>query len=158
FLLASARRGGPMTRVALIAILPDLEGYTLAAAQDFTANEADSRVVNVLVKNGPPVLPDQQRLPRIYLQQVETADCKVGPYGLKQYAFRAESGYHDQDLFVGVVDGGPIVLLCTKLSPDVVSPSCMRDFPLDASLSVSYRFRRAHLSQWRMIDAGLRTM
>jgi hypothetical protein len=157
-LLASARRGGAMPQVAMIAILPDFQGYTLGAAQDFTGNAPDSRVVNLLLKSGQTVLPDGQRLERIYLAQVENSDGQPGPYGLKQYAFRANSGYHEQDLFVGASDTGPIVLLCTKLSPDTVSPSCMRDFPLDRTLSVSYRFRRAHLADWQTIDTDVRTL
>jgi len=154
--LASARRGGTMTKLALIAMLPELEGYTLGAAQDFTANAPDSRVVNLTLQSIQRVLPEQDRLDRIYLPQVESSEGKPGPYGLRQYAFRADSGYHDQDLFVGATETGPMVLLCTKLAPDVRSPSCLRDFPLSDALSLSYRFSRAHLGQWRAIDSGVR--
>ncbi len=88
----------------------------------------------------------------------QVADPKgmPGPYGLRQYAFRADSGYHDQDLFVGSSDAGPAVLLCTKLAPDVASPGCLRDMPLAGGLSLSYRFKRGHLREWRSIDAGVR--
>src|SRR5256885_8991058 len=40
-LLASARRGGALNELALIAILPDFQGYTLGAARDVTANAPD---------------------------------------------------------------------------------------------------------------------
>ena len=154
--MASQRRDGVTNDLALIATLPDLKGYTLDAAPDLTANGPDSRVIDIMLKNGRPVLPEQDRLDRIYMGQVIDPKGKPGPYGLRQYAFRADSGYHDQDLFVGSSDTGPAVLLCTKLAPDVVSPGCLRDMPLGGGLSLSYRFKRGHLREWRVIDAGVR--
>jgi hypothetical protein len=155
-LMASARRGGPMTQVALIVILPDLQGYTLGAAPDLTSNAPDSKVIHIVLKSGTSLLPEQERLERIYMTQVEDSKGKLGPYGLRQYAFRSDSGYHDQDLFVGMTDGGPAVLLCAKIAPEVVSPSCMRDLPFGDNVTLSYRFKRAHLSEWRKIDSGIR--
>jgi len=155
-LMAGARRGGPMEEIALIAMLPDMQGYTLGAAPDLTSNAPDSRAVHIVIKSGKSLLPEQERFERIYVTQVEDAKGKPGPYGLRQYAFRADSGYHDQDLFLGATDAGPIVLLCAKIAPEAVSPSCMRDLPIGDALSLSYRFKRAHLSEWRKIDAGIR--
>jgi len=157
-LAASARRGGAVKDLALIAMLPDLEGYTLGAAQEFTANAPESRVVHLMLKSGQAVLPEQERIDRIYMMQVANPKGEQGPYGLRQYAFRADSGYHAQDLFVGATDAGPMVLLCTKLTPDVLSPSCLRDLPLGNDLSLSYRFKRAQLAQWRAIDTGMRAL
>lgn len=156
--LARARRGGAMDELALIAMLPDLKGYTLAKAQEFTANAADSGVVNILLKTGQPPLPEAERIDRIYLAQVENPKGQAGPYGLRQYRFRAESGYHDQDLFVGTTDAGPMVLLCAKLAPDIAAPSCLRDMPLADGPSLSYRFKRAQLAQWRTLDSGIRAL
>jgi len=155
-LTAGARRGGPMEQIALIAMLPDLQGYTLGAAPDLTSNAPDSRVIHIVLKSGTPLLPEKERVERIYMSQVEDSNGKLGPFGLRQYAFRNESGYHDQDLFIGMTDSGPAVLLCAKIAPEVVSPSCMRDLPFGEDLSLSYRFKRAHLSDWRKIDAGIR--
>ncbi|HEY4264987.1 MAG TPA: hypothetical protein VGM72_06690 [Micropepsaceae bacterium] len=154
--MASARRGGVLNELALIATLPDLQGYTLDAAPDLTANSPDSRVVNIMLESGKRVLPEQERLDRIYFVQMDDAKGKPGPYDLRQYAFRADSGYHDQDLFVGATDAGPAVFLCTKLAADVVSPSCMRDLPFGDGLSLSYRFKRGHLGEWRRIDKNMR--
>jgi len=157
-LLASARRGGVVNELALIALLPDFQGYTLGAAQDLTANAPDSRVINLMLKSDQTLLPEAERLERIYMAQVESPKGQVGPYGLRQYAFRADSGYHDQDLFVGTGSQGPMVLLCTKLAPDIPSPSCLRDMPFGTGLALSYRFKRAHLSQWRAIDSRIQAL
>jgi hypothetical protein len=155
-LLASARRGGAVNELALIAMLPDLQGYTLGAAPDLTANAPDSHAVHVMLKSGQRLLPEKERIDRIYMAQVENAQGRPGPYGLRQYAFRADSGYHDQDLFVAATNEGPILFLCTKLAPDVASPNCLRDLPLADGVSLSYRFKRAHLGEWRKIDPGVR--
>ncbi len=157
-LLASARRGGALNELALIAMLPDFQGYTLGAAQALTDNAPDSRIINLMLKGDQALLPEQDRLERVYMTQVENPKGQLGPYGLRQYAFRADSGYHDQDLFVGPGPQGVMVLLCTKLASDIPSPGCLRDMPLGAGLALSYRFKRAHLAQWRNIDARIRML
>ncbi|HEX3484669.1 MAG TPA: hypothetical protein VHT51_06385 [Micropepsaceae bacterium] len=154
--MASARRGGAQNELALIATLPDLKGYTLDAAPDLTANSPQSRIVDILLKPGQTVLSEKERMDRIYGAQVEDPNGKPGPYGLQQYMFRADSGYHDQDLFVGVTEAGPAVFLCSKPAPDVTSPSCLRDLPFAGNLTLSYRFKRGHLAEWRKIDSGIR--
>ena len=157
-LLASARSGGAMNELALIAMLPDFQGYTLGAAQDLSTNAPDSRIINLMLKADQALLPEQERLERVYMTQVENPKGQVGPYGLRQYLFRADSGYHDQDLFVGAGPAGIMVLLCTKLASDIPSPGCLRDMPLGTGLALSYRFKRAHLSQWRIIDTRIRAL
>jgi hypothetical protein len=157
-LLVSARRGGAMNELALIAMLPDFQGYTLGAAQDLTANAPDSRVISIMLKGDQALLPEQERLERVYMTQVENPNGQPGPYGLRQYAFRADSGYHDQDLFVGSGPQGLMVLLCTKLASDIPSSNCLRDMPLDGGIALSYRFKRAHLSQWRTIDTRIHAL
>jgi len=157
-LLASARRGGAMKELALITLLPDFQGYTLGAAQDLTTNAPDSGVINLMLKGDQALLSEQERLERVYMTQVEDPKGQLGPYGLRQYLFRADSGYHDQDLFVGNAPRGLMVLLCTKLAVDIPSPSCLRDMPLGNGLALSYRFKRAHLSQWRIIDTRIRAL
>src|SRR5947207_10897168 len=82
-LLASARRGGPTNELALIAMLPDLQGYTLGAAQDLTTNAPDSRVINLMLKIIQALLPEQERLERVYMTQVESPKGQFGPYGLR---------------------------------------------------------------------------
>jgi hypothetical protein len=73
--------------------------------------------------------------------------------------FRADSGYHDQDLFAGTLDTGALVLLlCNKPGPDTPSPNCMRDTAFGDGLALSYRFKRTQLAQWREIDAGVRAL
>jgi hypothetical protein len=155
---ASARLGGDLPAVDMIAMLPNFEGYTLGTARDFTGNEPDSGVVYFSLANTHTALPEQERIDRIYMHQVEDASGAPGPYALRQYAFRADSGYRTEDLFVGAGDAGPVVLICNKLTRDTISPNCLRDLPLANGLTLSYRFKRGHLADWKKIDTGLRAL
>jgi hypothetical protein len=78
-----------------------------------------------------------------------------GPYDLTQYSFRDDSGYRNEDLFVGQTASGPVVLRCVRLSAEVPSPSCLRDLPIAHAVSLSYRFKREHLARWREISDGV---
>ena len=156
--LASARQGGASTKIVLAALLPDFDGYDLGSADAFADNGPESRVVGITLHATAVPPPEQQRIERIYSAQLADKDGKPGPYGFREYAFRADSGYHDQDLFVAQTDAGPAIFLCTKIGPDVVSPSCMRDVAFTPGLGLSYRFRRAYLKDWRDIDAKARAL
>lgn len=152
--LASSRRGGPVTEVNLAAMLPRLDGYSMASAKDFAGHAPDSPVVNLKIRGGQPPLPEAERLNRIYRFQVEESQGQSD--GLTRYAFRQDSGYRGQELFTGVIDGQPIVILCDRPAADTPAPNCLRDFPYGNGLGLSYRFKRAHLTQWRDIDSLVR--
>ncbi len=76
---------------------------------------------------------------------VTKAQGQPGPFGLTQYTFREDSGYRREDLFVGTIGKDPVVLRCVRFSPEVPSPSCLRDMPIAHAVALSYRFKRAHL-------------
>jgi len=156
--LASARNGGPMQEVPLAAVLPNLDGYSLGIADEFDGNAPESRIVFLSLKSNRPLLPEKERLDRIYLNQVEDRYGEAGPDELRHYTFRADSGYHNDELFFGQAESGPMTLICNKPSPSVPSPNCLRDLLLKNGLSLSYRFKRVHLSQWREIDKRVRAL
>ena len=169
-MLSSARRGGTQKEVAMAALVPGFDGYTLANAQQFTANAVDSRVVNFTLKGEILPVPEPDRLMRVYLQPQDASNDPSqagtpnlprgtpGPYGLRQYPLKPDSGYRDMDLFVGQTDSGPLILLCDKPAADTPSPNCLRDTQLNDKLGLSYRFKRAHLADWKSIDSGLRAL
>ncbi len=152
---ASARKGGVRPEITLELLLPDLAGYTLDEAEAFASNAKDSRGLNILIRADRTTLPEQERFDRIYKPLFIDANGKPGPYGLTQYNFKPESGYHNEDLFVGQTENGPVMLRCTIVSPVAPSPSCLREMPLVAGLSFSYRYKRVHLDRWRETDSDL---
>ena len=156
--LASTREGGDTGRIAIAALLPDFVGHTSANAEAFVEMGPAARSVSIDLRGAPVPAPEAARMDRVYLVQTVDRAGTPGPYGLRQYAFRADSGYHNQDLLVGATDSGTVILLCTKPAPEVAAPSCMRDTALAPDLALSYRFRRAQLANWRTIEAGARAL
>jgi hypothetical protein len=151
----SARQGGSRKSVELFAMLPDMGGWSNWDAQSFTNNLADSPIVYLVVHDDVLNLSEADRLQRIYFAYVVDPKGSPGPFGLTQYVFRNDSGYRSEDLFVGNTQAGPVVLRCVRFSAEVPSPSCLREQPLGRGVSLSYRFKRAHLGEWQEIGAGV---
>lgn len=155
---ASTRNGGTQQQATLAAFLPDLGGFTLGVVTEFEANAPDSPVIFLTLKSDRIPLPEQERFARIYLPQVQDQYGQEGPFGLRVYEFRSESGYHNQDLFYAGAETGPAALICDKPLVNTPSPNCLRDYPLGNGLAITYRFKRARLAAWREIDKNIRTL
>lgn len=154
-----ARRGGPRDSVALYAVLPNLEPYSLRTDQAFFTNEADNPVVYFQIALNRQPMTEAERVSLLYFDSLESGEGEEMPFGLTFYRFRSNSPYADQDLFLRVDDNGDVVaLLCSRLSELVPSPNCRRDLEIPGNLTMSYRFKRAHLEDWEMIDTGLQQL
>jgi hypothetical protein len=146
------RRGGARATVALFAKLPQMSGYTRRDAALFMSNATDSPIVYILIREDKFRLSAAERLDQIYMPYIASRQGTPGPFGLTQYAFRDDSGYRRNDLFVGETPDGPLMLLCVRFSKDVTSPNCLAiDRPLAHDVSISYRFKRSRLAHWRTI-------
>ena len=154
-MFARARQGGTLKEVQLFTALPDFNGYSDWHASSFSGNAADSPVIFILLREEQFKISEAERLQRIYMTYVVDPAGKPGPFGLTQYVFRDDSGYHGEDLFVGQDKGKPVVLRCVRFSQEVPSPSCLRDERLTSGVSLSYRFKRANLGHWPEIARGI---
>ncbi len=150
----AAQRGGEQADVALFALLPDFRGFSQEDAQRFSSNAPDLGAIFLLIRGDRLNLTESERLKRIYLGYVTSQMGMPGPYGLTQYDFRDDSGYRGEDLFVGQTARGPALFRCTRFSADFPNPSCLRETPLTQGVALSYRFKRAHLAQWREISTS----
>jgi hypothetical protein len=153
--LASARQSGPRKEIALFTIFPDFKGYSDWNAAAFTGNAADSPVIFLLLREEQFKISEAERLQRIYLGYVTDPAGKPGPFGLTEYTFRDDSGYHAEDLFVGQDNGQPVILRCVRFSAEVPSPSCLRDERFGHDVALTYRFKRANLGRWQDIVHGV---
>ncbi|HWE06385.1 MAG TPA: hypothetical protein VG274_06735 [Rhizomicrobium sp.] len=153
-LYPGARKGGARREVALYAALPDFRGYSDADGPVFSGNNAGSPIVYMLIREEAFNLPEATRLQRIYLNDVIDVRGRKAPFGLVQYEFRNDSGYRGEDLFVGQIGRGVVVMHCVRLSQNVPSPSCLRDTMLARGVALSYRFKRSQLASWRDIANG----
>jgi hypothetical protein len=155
---ASSRRGGALKDVSMFALLPELAGWSTSEAPTFASNSADSPVVYLLIRDERLNLTEGDRLSRIYLAYVTDGKGKTGPFGLTQYVFRDDTGYRNEDLFVGQTQAGPQLLRCVRFSPRAPNPSCLRDVPIAHNVALSYRFKRTYLAQWREISQAISTL
>lgn len=151
----SERSGGPRREVALYAELPDFHGFTDSTAADFVGNSPQSRVVHILITREAFDVGESARLKRIYLNEVADPRGRPGSAGLTGYAFRSDSGYRGEDLFVGREGGADVVMRCTQPSAEVPSPNCIREVQYAPGILLSYRFKRSQLRDWHRIAGGV---
>jgi hypothetical protein len=157
-LYANTRRGGERNVVELYAEYPEFQGYSDQQAQAFAGNAAESPVVYILVRQDRFNIGEAERLKRIYLSYVTRTAAASAPFGLSEYEFRNDSGYRNEDLFVGNTTAGLVVMRCVRFSRDVTNPSCLRDEQLANGVALSYRFKRSHLADWREIAKGVENL
>lgn len=149
---ADARRGGDQKALSLVALLPDLTGYSQAEGKLFDTNAPDSPVINILLHGGAALVP-ADRMARVYRHFLADGTGVAGSFALTRYVFRADSGYARTELFAGQSGGALVLLLCEKPMPDLASPNCIAtDRPFAPGVNLSYRFKRAYLSRWATIS------
>jgi hypothetical protein len=151
----SDRQGGERKEIKLAALLPDMQGYSGWEDSSFKSNAPDSGVVEMLIHDDPVKLSEAEWLHRIYMPYVEDPNGVGGQFGLTQYEFRTDSGYHNEDLFIGQTEHGPMVFQCVRFSQQVTNPSCHRELPVAHGVALSYRFKRTYLARWREIADGV---
>jgi hypothetical protein len=150
------RSGSEQDLLTLSALLPDLRGYSPADASLFQGNAPDSPVVHLLFKGDENDLDAAGRLARIYRPYIDDPAGRPADWGLRAYAFRADSGYGREDLFAGTVGGHLVLFLCERADAELASPNCLASGrPVAKNLAFSYRFKRAHLAAWQAIASGM---
>lgn len=152
---SAERQSGQYHRITLAALMPQFHGFSRAEARQFANDSARSRVVHLRIWADDLALSEAAQLRRVLLTFVTSPQGQAGPFGLTRYSFRSDNGYRGQDLFVGVYDGQTVVLRCWRMAATDHAPDCMRDLRLGHNVVLSYRFKRAYLSQWREIAQGV---
>jgi hypothetical protein len=151
----AAREGGPQDTLTLSALLPDMRGYSAADAPLFQGNAPDSPLVRLYFKDDETEMSAAERLQRIYGPYLAAGRDRDGGFGLRQYAFRPDSGYGNSDLFAGTEGGRLLLFICERADPQLASPNCLVTGQTVASnVSFSWRFKRAYLARWQEAAAG----
>jgi len=147
---ASTRQGGAFERLDLHALLPELDPFTPSTRVEFDRSDPLSPVLHMRIEQTTSVLAAQRRLELIYLPAATDPEGEPGPYGLRHYVFGDDTGLRGQDMYVGDGPAGaPAILVCTRTAPLVW---CRRDILLSETVVLRYRYKRAHLEQWKQID------
>lgn len=162
---SKTRRGGAQDTVELFAILPDFEGFTIAHQDDFEGNSENSPVVHITLQDlHAPArrfqdqtlnqrMTEREKFERIFLPLAVDPKGDSARYGFTRYRLTKTWGGADEDLFVHEAsDGGIVLFRCLQNVPSMPSPWCRRDVMLTDRLTLSYRFKRSRLSEWREID------
>lgn len=154
-----ARRGGSRANVALYAKLPDLTPYTIADENLFESNEPDSPIVHFQLESQRSPFNEAERIERIYMPSVVDREGERALYGLTHFRFVEGSGNQDQDLFLGTDElGRTAAIICDRNLQDILPPSCRRFTELTGGVNLSYRFKRNHLRDWKLIDGSVRSL
>jgi hypothetical protein len=159
------RRGGVQDTVDLYAILPDLEGFTIAHQDYFEGNAENSPIIHISLQDlyapdrrfGEEKLTqrmtEREKFERIYLPLAVDPKGESARYGFTRYRLSASWGGQDEDLFVHEAsDGGVVLYRCLEAVASMPSPWCRRDLMLTDRLALNYRFKRQRLSDWRDTD------
>jgi hypothetical protein len=151
------RRDGVAGRLDLYMRWPAFDGYSDAARDDFNHTRGSRNIVFLSFEERMMSRDMSGRLEPIYLPMLVRPGTD-GPGGTTLYAFDEKSGYLNEVLAVAAGTGGqPFVARC--LSGDSAAESlapCERDIHLGDNLSLSYRFPRELLGDWRKLDAAIR--
>lgn len=148
----ATRTGGDLDQVSLFAALPDMRGFSESEAPLFAGNSTDSPIVRLLIHADRNGLDAQSRLNRVYMPYIVDAKGEATLFELTRYAFRKDSGYGRDEIFVGK----DTMLLCELPAQDVPSPNCLAiDRTVAPGVSLSYRFKRAQLARWQRISEGV---
>jgi hypothetical protein len=152
----SARHDGVASQIDLYMRWPQMDGYSREAKDDF--NNVGSRNDIVFIRFEPQMMSRDMsdRYDPIYRSLIEPASV-AGPAGLSLHAFTAKSGYVNEVLAVAERPGAtPYVARCLAdaAGADVLTP-CERDVLVGEGLSLSYRFPKRLLAEWRTLDAAV---
>lgn len=152
----TARRNGVATRLDLYMRWPQLDGYSDAARDDF--NHAHGQP-NILFASLSPRMMSRDmsgRYEPIYAQLTEpTAKTLAG--GLQVRNFTGKSGYLNETLVVAERPGEPpYVARCLDEAAAAGSLApCERDIHIGDDLSLTYRFPRELLPEWKALDGAV---
>jgi len=152
----TARQGGVTGRLDLYMRWPDLSGYTDAARAQF--NHAAGSADILFVSLTPRMMSRDMsgRYGPIYSQLTEATGSTMAG-GLAIRRFIETSGYGNEILVTGERRvGDPWLARCLDGSAAAESLApCERDVHVGEDLSLSYRFPRQLLRDWKMLDEAV---
>lgn len=151
---AEQRGSGVHSRIDLYAAWPQMTGYSLDQEAVFNSLGEEKHLIFMSLEPARMSRDMSGRLEPIY-RGLMIEPAIEGPAGLIANALKNESGADNELLYVGRDLGErPFVARClageflkTSLAP------CERDVQFKSGLSLSYRFPKRLLAEWRTLDA-----
>lgn len=151
-----ARRDGVADRLDLYLRWPEMDGYSEAARSAFNNTDGQKRIVFLSLEPRMMTRDMSGRLQPIY-SALTVKPGVPGPDGMTLYGFKENSGYLNEVLAVAVRAGEPeFVARCLSgtEAEESLAP-CERDVFVGKDLSLTYRFPRELLGEWRALDQAV---
>ncbi|MEZ5897614.1 MAG: hypothetical protein R3C51_14600 [Parvularculaceae bacterium] len=159
------RRGGIRDEVWLYALWPTLAGYAPSRREDFIENAPDTRRIDIMIGERTAPFSERERIDILYMPQTVDQRGERTAYRLIKYDFKDQranvptSGYADTELYLGETDAEDVIaLFCFKEREDIPSPECWREMEMSDTVSITYRFKRPYLPEWKKIDSEVRAL
>ena len=128
----------------------------LIASTGGTSAPRDLRdAVFLTLKRRPNRIAAAERLHGIYPYYFETGPADTD-HGLKMYRFKPNSPYAGQFLYVGALDDTWTTMRCDVTDSDLMPAMCRREMHLWDDVTVTYRFHRDHLANWKELDVAVK--
>ncbi len=149
------RRDGSRDSIELFTVLPDFAPYSRGRRDDFTDTGSGSPVIIFKIDAHRVAMTENERVER-YLETMPLGDGVQTDFGLTEYGIDERDGFRNQDLFVFQTTVGLSGMIrCLRKTETIRAPFCWRETELGNGLTLHYRFRRSHLTDWRKIDRGI---
>ncbi len=150
---ADQREPGSKARLDLALSWPELEGRTAETSARFDTPDYATDILFLTIEPRRDGWDSATRLAAVY-SRFFVGEPWDGPGDLQGRRLAPKSGYEDEEIFLepGVVR--PFVARCFPLARGGRPAMCLHDVAHGA-LSVSLRFPKVLLTDWREIDAGL---
>ncbi|MEM6463622.1 MAG: hypothetical protein AAF724_17085 [Pseudomonadota bacterium] len=151
------REGGVHKRVDIYFTWPDLEGYTNENSDHFNRVDKATHLIFLSLSQRTMPMDMSARLEPVYSRLVDGGDGTKDS-GLLAYAFSEDTRYSGEILYVGARDNGPAFAARCLREEGLPAGShpCMRDVDVGRDMSVTYRFSRNLLPEWRRLDAAIK--
>ena len=153
---STARRSGAAARLDLYMRWPRLDGYSDEARDDFNHAGGSPNIVFASLTESAMSRDMSGRYEPIYAHITEpSGEDALG--GLQVRRFKEASGYMNEILVVGDGDTAtPFVARCLDgPSAEQSLAPCERDIHVGDGLSLTYRFPRELLGDWRRLEASV---
>lgn len=151
-----ARHNGIAGRLDLYLRWPEMDGYSEAARKAFNNSDGQKRIIFLSFEPRVMTRDMSGRLAPIY-NNLTVKPGVPGPDGVTLFGFTENSGYLNEVLAVAARPGEPaFVARCLNgAEADESLAPCERDVFVGKDLSLTYRFPRELLGQWRALDQAV---
>jgi hypothetical protein len=151
-----SRRDGIAARLDLYMRWPEMDGYSEAARPAFNNLDGQKRMVFLSLEPRMMTRDMSGRLAPIY-NALTVKPGVPGPEGMTLFGFTENSGYLNEVLAVASRSGEPAFVarcLSGAEAEESLAP-CERDVFVGKDLSLTYRFPRELLGEWRALDRAV---